>query len=110
MSGKLITAKIDVTKIKKELLFKGSKGTYLDINIWINSEPDKFGNDISIEQRTKKDEAKIYLGNGKFYVKKEEQKPDNKEGEWQGKKQIEAMSNINDIMPEEPVDDSSLPF
>lgn len=33
MSGKLITAKIDVLKINKELLFKGEKGTYLDLTI-----------------------------------------------------------------------------
>jgi hypothetical protein len=74
MNNKLVTAKIDVTKIKKELLFKGEKGTYLDLTIWINAEPDKYGNDISIEQRTAKGEDKIYLGNGKFYVKKDETK------------------------------------
>ena len=75
--SKLIFAKIDVTKIVKERLFKGERGTYLDLNIWINDEPDKYGNDISIQQSTKKDEDKIYLGNGKFYVKKSnEVKPD----------------------------------
>ncbi|GAG11613.1 unnamed protein product [marine sediment metagenome] len=75
--SKLVFAKIDVTKIDKERLFKGEKGTYLDLNIWINDEPDKYGNDISIQQSTKKDEDKIYLGNGKFYVKKtNEIKPD----------------------------------
>ena len=78
--NKLVTAKIDVTKIKKELLFKGEKGTYLDLTIWINSDPDKYGNDISIEQRTAKGEDKIYLGNGKFYVKKDEAPKDTKMG------------------------------
>ena len=66
--SKLVTAKIDVSKIDKERLFKGKKGTYLDLTIWINDAPDKFGNDISIEQRTKKGEDKIFLGEGKFYV------------------------------------------
>ena len=65
--GKLITAKIDVTKIQKALLFSGQKGTYLDLTIWVNDEPDQFGNDVSIEQRTKQGESKIYLGNGKTY-------------------------------------------
>jgi hypothetical protein len=71
--SKLINAKIDVKKINKDLLFKGEKGTYLDLSIWINDNPDKYGNDISIEQRTAKGETKIYLGNGKFYQAKAKQ-------------------------------------
>lgn len=40
-----IKLKLDVTKILKEHLFKGSKGTYLDLVVWPNKEgPDKFGN------------------------------------------------------------------
>lgn len=83
MSGKLITAKIDVTKIVKSKLFTGEKGTYLDLNIWINDVPDKYGNDASIEQKTEKGEDKIYLGNGKTYKPKSDNlypknnKPDN---------------------------------
>ena len=69
--NRLITAKIDVSKIDKSKLFKGEKGTYLDLTIWVNEVPDRFGNDISIEQRTAKEENKIFLGNGKFYVKDE---------------------------------------
>ena len=65
--SKLITAKIDVTKIQKQLLFSGQKGTYLDLIIWVNDEPDRFGNDVSIEQKTEKGKDKIYLGNGKIY-------------------------------------------
>lgn len=65
MSGKLITAKIDVTKIVKSKLFTGAKGTYLDLIIWINDEPDQYQYNVSIEQKTDKGEAKIYLGNGK---------------------------------------------
>jgi len=71
MSGKLITAKIDVTKIVKSKLFTGTKGTYLDLSIWVNDNPDQYGNDVSIEQKTAKDEPKIYLGNGKTYKPKE---------------------------------------
>ena len=71
--NKLINAKIDVKKINKDLLFKGEKGTYLDLTIWINEKPDQYGNDISIEQRTGKGEDKIYLGNGKFYQPREKQ-------------------------------------
>ena len=77
--NKLITAKIDVTKINKNLLFKGKQGTYLDLTIWINEKPDQYGNDISIEQRTEKGNKKIYLGNGKFYKTKKEPKAESRE-------------------------------
>ena len=66
--SKLIRAKIDVSKIDKTLLFKGKKGTYLDLNIWINENPDKYGNDCSIAQKTVKGEKPNYIGNGKFYT------------------------------------------
>jgi hypothetical protein len=65
--GKLITASIDVTKINKSMLIAGKKGTYLNLTIWVNDEPDQFGNDVSFEQRTEKGANKIYLGNGKTY-------------------------------------------
>jgi len=70
----LITAKIDIKKISPEKLFKGEKGTYLDLTIWINDTSDQFGNDVSIEQRTDKGAPKIYLGNGKVY-KAQQQTP-----------------------------------
>jgi hypothetical protein len=69
--SKLVTASIDVTKIVKSLLITGKKGTYLNLSIWFNDEPDQYGNDCSIQQTTKKDEPKIFLGNGKYYKKEE---------------------------------------
>ena len=80
--NKLITAKINLDKIKDDLLFDGEKGTYLNLSIWINKEPDKYGNEISIQQTTKKDEPKIYLGEGKFYVKKEDSLTEDNQGKW----------------------------
>jgi hypothetical protein len=65
--SKLLQCKIDVTKIDKALLYKGKKGTYLNVNIWVNDKPDKYDNDCSIEQQTPKGAEKIYIGNGKFY-------------------------------------------
>jgi hypothetical protein len=107
--GKLITAKIDVKKIVKALLFEGKKGTYLDLIIWINDKPDQFGNDISIQQRTKKGDPVIYIGEGKFYVKKESAPLENKEGQFQksGKVQTGAMSDVNELPG---ANDDSLPF
>lgn len=48
------TAKIDVTKIDKAKLFKGAKGTYLDIVLI--EKPDDFGNDGFIAQSVTKEE------------------------------------------------------
>jgi len=69
--AQLISASIDVTKISKDKLIKGDKGTYLNITIAINDEVDQFGNQAGIyesqtkEQREAK-EKKNYLGNGKI--------------------------------------------
>ena len=84
--SKLIKAKIDVTKIIKALLFKGAKGTYLDIDIWISDKEDQYGNNVSIQQQTKKDEPKIYIGNGKVkdFVKKETDSTITAKDEFQG--------------------------
>jgi hypothetical protein len=72
--NKLLIGKINLSKIDKSKLFKGEKGMWMDIAVWFSEEPDKFGNNLSIQQSTKKDEPKIYLGEAKFYVPKEEKK------------------------------------
>ena len=43
----MITCKIDVTKIEKERLFKGEKGTYLDI-VLIESPNNQYGDDYKV--------------------------------------------------------------
>jgi hypothetical protein len=107
--NKLFIGKINLSKIDKTRLFTGQKGIYLDVAVWFSEEPDKFGNNLSIQQSTKKDEPKIYIGEAKFYVPKEEPAKD-KQGEWQGgKKEVKSMSNIKDLPgAEENLD--SLPF
>lgn len=69
--AQLISASIDVTKISKDKLVKGEKGTYLNITISINDEIDQYGNQAGIyESQTKEEreakEKKNYLGNGKI--------------------------------------------
>jgi hypothetical protein len=54
--GKIISIKIDVTKIEKERLYKGSKGTYLDAVLMYNDEPDQYGNNGMIIQSVTKEE------------------------------------------------------
>lgn len=69
-----ITVKIDVSKIDKTKLFKGAKGTYLDI-ILMPSENNQYGNDFMVVQSVTKEERDAgvrgaILGNAKFLKKK----------------------------------------
>jgi len=90
----IIKGKIDVTKISKEDLFKGEKGTYLDIAIFVNDADDQYGNrgmivqDISKEKREAGERGAI-LGNIKIFEKRinqsnSEPADDNFEGEQVG--------------------------
>jgi len=66
----MITLKVDVSKVDKTLLFKGAKGTYLDL-VLFETEDDKYGNDFRVVQGVTK-EARLagvkgaILGNGKW--------------------------------------------
>lgn len=65
----IINASIDVTKIPKEALVKGKKGTYANVTIFINDET-RFGNNASVALSQSKEqreagEQKTYLGNGR---------------------------------------------
>lgn len=75
----ILRAKIDVTKIDESALFKGDKGTYLDITILLKDEPDQYGNDGMVTQDIGKDrrdagERGAILGNVKW-VKRDDAKP-----------------------------------
>jgi len=68
--SKLISASIDVTKIDKSRLYKGRKGTYLNLDIWVNDEEDQYGNTVSLNESLTAEEResgarKNYIGNGK---------------------------------------------
>ena len=70
--SKLYTGKIDVSKIDKTKIFEGKKGSYLNLDIWVNDEADLYGNEIAIRQQTGQTEENIYLGNAKeFNLKKQ---------------------------------------
>lgn len=68
----IISARIDVTKIDKSKLYKGAKGTYLDITLLENRNgPDQYGNAYMVVQDLGKDarqkgEKGAILGNGKI--------------------------------------------
>jgi hypothetical protein len=68
--AKLLSLKIDVTKISKERLYKGAKGTYLDATVYLNDEADEYGNFGMITQSVSKEERENgvkgpILGNAK---------------------------------------------
>tara|TARA_R110000803_G_scaffold118012_1_gene186432 strand:- start:683 stop:979 length:297 start_codon:yes stop_codon:yes gene_type:complete len=70
-----VQIKIDVTKIDKALLFKGTKGSYLDATVFIDTDnPDQYGNsgmvtqDVSKESRDAGEKGPI-LGNVKVFWK-----------------------------------------
>jgi len=93
--NKLLIGKINLSKIDKTKIFEGKKGKYIDIAIWFSEEPDQFGNNLSIQQSTKKDEAKIYLGEAKFYIPKED--PPKSNEKWNGKKEVGSMSDPKEL-------------
>ena len=68
---KILKLKIDVTKIDKTRLFQGQKGTYLDATLFLEDEPDQYGNHGMITQDVSKEEREAgqkgpILGNGKI--------------------------------------------
>ena len=55
MAKPIYRIKIDVTKIAKEHLYKGTKGTYLDLTMMANDAQDEYGNDGFISQSVSKE-------------------------------------------------------
>ena len=73
----MIIAKIDVTKIDKEKMYKGQKGTYLDL-ILIESRNDKYENDYMVVQGVTKEDREAgvrgaILGNAKIHGQAKQQ-------------------------------------
>lgn len=75
-----IRVRIDVNKIDKDRLYKGEKGTYLDLTTFVNlDEKDQYGNNGFVSQTLTKEEraAKVktpILGNVQvFYGASEKQ-------------------------------------
>jgi len=81
----IINASIDVTKIPKEALIKGKKGTYANVTVLINDET-RYGNNASVAMSMSKEEReagqeKIWLGNGRVVFTEGEVRIAEKEGE-----------------------------
>lgn len=65
----ILSASINLDKILNDLIIPGAKGRYVNLTIITRDEKDQYGNDVSVEQRTKEGEKKIYLGNGRILSK-----------------------------------------
>ena len=89
--SKLLSLSIDVSKITKDKLYQGKKGTYLKLTVSVSDEKDKYGNDVTCwEEQAKEDRGnpKNYLGNGKVF--------------WEGHSQAQQSA--------QPVEEDDLPF
>ena len=68
-----LNVRIDVTKIDKASLYKGAKGTYLDLTPFVDTDnKDKYDNNGFVSHSQPKEERKAgektqKLGNGKGY-------------------------------------------
>ena len=70
-NGKKYWGSINLNAIKEAIEggvkpFEGKKGKYLDVNVWVNEEPDQFGNSCSIQVYNKDTKQATYLGNLKL--------------------------------------------
>lgn len=66
-----IILKLDVQKIVKDWLFKGQKGTYIDLVIYENDTEDPYGNSHVVKQSPSKElrdqgTKPVIIGNGKW--------------------------------------------
>lgn len=71
MNKQTLSVKIDVSKISKERLYKGKKGTYLSAIILLKDEVDQYGNNGVIIEDVNKEEREAgvkgnILGNVKI--------------------------------------------
>ena len=77
----MITLQIDVTKIDKSRLFKGKKGTYLNV-ILIETPNSQYG-DYMVKQQVSKEEREkgieIILGSGKDFKPNTQENPSNQD-------------------------------
>lgn len=73
-----VALKIDVSKIDKSKLFKGAKGNYLDAQVFIDIDPDQYGNNGMITQALDKAAREVgekgaILGNCKIFWNNQDQ-------------------------------------
>lgn len=59
-----LTDILDKAKQKHEAFSKAKNGKiYVDISVWLNDEPDKYGNVMSVQVNAKEKGNRLYIGN-----------------------------------------------
>jgi len=104
-----VSLKINVSNIVKSKLFKGSKGTYLDAQVFIDlDELDQYGNSGMITQQVSKEDREAgnqgaILGNAKVFWS------DNGNVPQQG---LRPQANLHPQQPQQGADqfDDDIPF
>jgi len=64
----IVNFSLDLTKLPKEKMIKGKKGTYINLSLSVNNETNDFGQNASVfisQTKEEKGEKKNYVGNGK---------------------------------------------
>ena len=66
----IVNFSLDLSKLPKEKMIKGKKGTYINLSLSVNDDTNPYGKNASVtiaqsqeEREAKKD--KVYVGNGK---------------------------------------------
>jgi hypothetical protein len=61
----------DLVRANHACIYTNEAGEkYVNVDIWLNDKEDQFGNKVSIQAQTKKEEPKVYLCNAKEYKPK----------------------------------------
>jgi single-stranded DNA-binding protein len=100
MSKIAVSIKIDVTKIDKSRLFKGEKGTYLDLTTFIDlDQKDQYDNNGFISQSVSKEEKENnvqtpILGNCRVFWKEQNSTPQSS-----AQPQAQALPDDDDDIP-----------
>jgi hypothetical protein len=96
-----ISIKIDVTKIDKEALYKGAKGTYLTLTVWPNKDgEDQYGNHASVKQdlgKDRRDEKAPFIGSAKIIQRRNAPQSKPQEPPAKAKTIYEEMNDADEI-------------
>tara|TARA_R110000824_G_scaffold179451_1_gene359659 strand:- start:660 stop:977 length:318 start_codon:yes stop_codon:yes gene_type:complete len=99
-----ISVRIDVTKIDKARLYKGAKGTYLDLTTFVDTDQkDQYENNGFISQSVDKEEREQgvktpILGNVKvFFLGETERVQQQTNNEWTGELEANSTEIDEDI-------------
>ena len=111
-----VSLKIDVTKIDKARLFKGEKGTYMDLTTFIDTEEqDQYENNGFISQSVDKEEREKgiqtpILGNCKVFYTNQSNNSQEPNGNYSKDYKNIPPQNHGDSQANNPVQDDEIPF